>query len=379
MILGIDATNIRTGGGLYHLKHLIEHGEPTQQGFSKILMWGSAETLSRLGERPWLVKRPITALSSNLFVRTYWRFFCFGKILKNERIDLLFVPGGSLFANFKPFVTISQNLLPFDWVEIRRFGISLMMFKMVVLRLVQARTFRKAQGIIFLTSFARNHIMSQLGDLTDKSVIIPHGIDTKFYKKPKDPITAGEAKRNGRRIKIVYVSIVEQYKHQWNVVRAVRKLSKNGYPIFLDLIGPASPAALLRLENALSEDQNSAGYCRYHGEIDNADLPKHLKEADIFIFASSCENMPLILLEGMASGLPIVCSDRGPMPEILGSGGVYFNPENVESIVVALEQLISSKKLMVESSSLAYKKAKKYSWPSSSLETFKYLSEVASS
>ena len=35
--------------------------------------------------------------------------------------------------------------------------------------------------------------------------------------------------------------------------------------------------------------------------------------------------MPNTLVEAMASGLPIACSDRGPMPEVLGDGGVLFD------------------------------------------------------
>ena len=43
----------------------------------------------------------------------------------------------------------------------------------------------------------------------------------------------------------------------------------------------------------------------------------------------------------MASGIPIACSNRGPMPEILRDGGIYFDPENVDSIKDALELMIN--------------------------------------
>ena len=71
-------------------------------------------------------------------------------------------------------------------------------------------------------------------------------------------------------------------------------------------------------------------------------LPKYLAKADIFIFASSCENMPNTLIEGMAAGMLIASSNRGPMPEVLGDAGVYFEPESVNSIVQALEGLLLS-------------------------------------
>ena len=58
--------------------------------------------------------------------------------------------------------------------------------------------------------------------------------------------------------------------------------------------------------------------------------------------------MPNTLIEGMCSGLPIVCSNRGPMPEVLKDGGLYFNPEDSNSIAGALEKIIRNKELRSE-------------------------------
>ena len=58
-------------------------------------------------------------------------------------------------------------------------------------------------------------------------------------------------------------------------------------------------------------------------------MPEYLSKSNIFIFASSCENMPITLIEGMASGLPIACSDRGPMPEVLQDGGCILTQKIV--------------------------------------------------
>ena len=65
----------------------------------------------------------------------------------------------------------------------------------------------------------------------------------------------------------------------------------------------------------------------FHGEIPYKELHQQYQQADIGVFASSCENMPNILLETMASGLPIACSKKGPIPEVLGKDGVYFDSE----------------------------------------------------
>ena len=55
MILGIDASNIRSGGGLVHLAQLLEASNPTNHRYEKIVVWASQSTLNSLIERPWLI------------------------------------------------------------------------------------------------------------------------------------------------------------------------------------------------------------------------------------------------------------------------------------------------------------------------------------
>jgi len=78
----------------------------------------------------------------------------------------------------------------------------------------------------------------------------------------------------------------------------------------------------------------------------------------------------------MASGLPISCSDRGPMPEILKKGGLYFDPENINSIIDSLDKLILSDKLRSVKARLAYNNSLNYSWKKCSDQTFLFLKKI---
>ena len=82
----------------------------------------------------------------------------------------------------------------------------------------------------------------------------------------------------------------------------------------------------------------------YNASISYDDLHQKYLDADLGLFASSCENMPNILLETMGAGLPIACSNRQPMPEILKNGGEYFDPEKSDTIYDAIIKLIHSSK-----------------------------------
>ena len=113
------------------------------------------------------------------------------------------------------------------------------------------------------------------------------------------------------------------------------------------------------------------------GEIPYEELHHIYAQADLGIFASSCENLPNILIEKMAMGLPIACSNRGPMPEILGEAGEYFDPEHPIDISRALRVMINSAKLRKKKANSSYHLAKSYSWDSCAKDTFAFFSEVA--
>ncbi|WP_185805745.1 glycosyltransferase [Chlorobium phaeovibrioides] len=83
--------------------------------------------------------------------------------------------------------------------------------------------------------------------------------------------------------------------------------------------------------------------------------------------------MPVTLLEGMSSLIPIACSISGPMPEILQSGGVYFDPKKADSIAEAIENLILNEQLRNEISCRAYKRASEMSWAHCASKTLSFL------
>ena len=372
LTIGIDATNLRGGGGVTHLLELLRVEQPLKHGIERIVIWGSKSTLNMCCNRSWLDKKTPSMLDKGLLKRTFWQRFRLAQAARDEGCDLLFVPGGSYAGDFYPVVTMSQNLLPFETNELRRYGWTLFTLKLLLLRFIQSASFKKADGVIFLTQYARNVVLGFIGKLQGKTRIIPHGLNPRFYKEPKlqRPIADYD---DAQPYRILYVSIIDQYKHQWHVVDAVAALRKLGMSIVLDLVGPAYPPALRRLNAAIDRVDADQSWGYYHGSIPFNELHYRYAEADLGVFASSCENMPNILLETMASGLPIACSNKGPMPEVLGEAGVYFSPEQPESIAHAMRELIETPLLRTELARASYECAQQYSWQRCADETFGFL------
>lgn len=376
MVVGIDAANLRRGGGVTHLIELLGAAEPTRQGISRVVIWGGTQTLAAITDRPWLDKRHPPELDRGLLQRTLWQRFKLSKAARVAGCHLVFVPGGSFAGSFRPVVTMCRNLLPFEFGELRRYGWSWTTLKMLLLRWTQSRTFRRADGIIFLTQAAKASVLRVTGPLAGECPIIPHGLNPRFRMPPKAQraIDTYEVEHPYR---VIYVSIIDQYKHQWQVVEAMAGLRRDGWPLALDLVGPAYAPALARLRDTIARCDPQGDWVRYHGAVAYADLHDLYAQADLGLFASSCENMPNILLETMAAGLPVACSDRGPMPEVLGDGGVYFDPERPADIARALRELIASLSLRAEKAQESYTAALAYDWKRCADETFGFLARVA--
>ena len=86
--------------------------------------------------------------------------------------------------------------------------------------------------------------------------------------------------------------------------------------------------------------------------------------------------MPNILIESMASGLPIACSDKEPMPEFLKEGGFYFDAKSVSSIKKALKVYLESPKERSLNAEISIQYAKEYSWKKTSNQTFEYITKI---
>lgn len=375
MIVGVDASNLGPGGSMTHLTNLLAVAEPGAHGIERIVVWGGSAKLARLPEQPWLDKVAVPALDGGLAKRLLWQRFRL-PALARARCDVLFVPGGNARpGGFHPLVTMSRNMLPFEWAELRRYGLSWMAARLLLLRFGQARTFARANGLIFLTEYARGAV-GRVARLPVHVTVIPHGVEERFRIAPREqrPLSAYSMERP---LRALYVSIVDVYKHQGYVAEAVHALRREGLPIAIDFVGPAYAPALAHFEAVLRRLDPEGRVLRYAGSVPFEKLHELHREADLFVFASSCENMPNVLLEGMAAGLPIACSNRGPMPEVLGDAGLRFDPERPVEIAAVLRRLAEDDALRTRLAAAAFERARQFSWERCARETLAFIAAVA--
>jgi glycosyltransferase involved in cell wall biosynthesis len=357
MHLYIDSSNILAGGGKTHLVELLQHVSPHQYGFEKVTLYGHKHVLDSISNKDWLTKITPSLFNYGYKGRLLWQFF----FRPQPANGIWFVPGAGQAP--APYVTMCQNLLPLEINERDRYFFSFTWLRLVMLRMLHLKAFKNATGVVFLNQYCFNVLPQSIQKRIKKKAIIPHGVSQLFTPQPTQSFQGV--------FKLIYVSTVDEYKHQWKIAQAIAELINEGYQVEIDFIGGANPVSLKRLNPFLS------GAIRYRGVVPYGELPAWYSRSDAFIFGSTCETFGMVLLEAMACGLPVICSNKSSMPETVGDCGLYFDPLEVKSIKEAISKIYKNQPLMEELRLKGINYAKQFSWERISHETFKFIQECS--
>src|SRR5262249_33721165 len=150
MIIGIDTSNLLSGGSITYFTGLIHAVCPENFNIERVIVWGRRSLLKLLPKKKWLhsIHEPI--LDGRLPMRLLWQWTRLPK-LALQSCDVLFVPGGNAPFVRMPMVVTFHNMLPFEKAERRRYGISWAFIRLLLLQRNLTRLFTNIHGVIFLT------------------------------------------------------------------------------------------------------------------------------------------------------------------------------------------------------------------------------------
>ncbi len=140
---------------------------------------------------------------------------------------------------------------------------------------------------------------------------------------------------------IVSVGELDDNKNHSSVVRALGELRQNNLYYVVCGVGTKRDELIALAKSCgIGDKVILAGYRK--------DIPNILHAADLFIFPSYHEGLPVSLMEAMASGLPVICSKiRGNVDLIQeGRNGFLFNPNDYNTLIPKIQAIISNRELM---------------------------------
>lgn len=105
------------------------------------------------------------------------------------------------------------------------------------------------------------------------------------------------------------------------------------------------------------------------GYVSEQDLVRLYKNAGIFYFPTRYEGFGLPVLEAMAAGTAVVSSDVYSVPEVVGESGLLYEPDDIETHLAAIQDLISDREYLLRHAERGVKRASKFSWETAAKET----------
>lgn len=109
------------------------------------------------------------------------------------------------------------------------------------------------------------------------------------------------------------------------------------------------------------------------GKVSFADLGALYGGAKMFVFPSLYEGFGIPVLEAMAAGVPVVCSNNSSLPEVGGDAALYFDALNVSELASRIESLWTESALREAMIRKGHERIKQFSWDKCAQETLEYI------
>ncbi len=273
-----------------------------------------------------------------------------------------------------PLVTTVHDMI-FDrypqYMPLRRFA--------MVYKATSRYAIRKARRVIAISEATKRDIIHYTGAPADKIAVIPRSPDATFRPIETEDLRRVVRERYG--LTAGYVLAVGARRPHKNIGRLITAFSRiaGQVPQVLVLVGTLDERFPLEQPGELDR-LRSAGKIVEIAHVAQEDLPVMYSMADLFVQPSIIEGFGLPVLEAMACGCPVACSNTSSLPEVAGNAALYFDPLSVDDIARRLIKALTSSELRHGLSERGLRHARRFNWEteaSMTLGVYRQATEVS--
>lgn len=253
---------------------------------------------------------------------------------------------------FRRVVTI-QDLIYRIYPE-AHFGIRSLGMRMLV-----PLAARRSHRIITLSSNTRDDLARLLHVPIGKVDVVPGGVGTTASAAPTEEAELRRRHSLDDRPFVLAVSAKRPHKNLLRLLDALAFIPVERRPMLV-LTGYRTSH-----EDDLRRHVTKLGLeadVRILGWVSAEELEGLYRSAECFVFPSLYEGFGLPVLEAMARGVPVACSDRGPLPEVAGDAALLFDPESSASIAGAIQKLLGDTSEAERLRAAGLERAQEFSW-----------------
>lgn len=246
------------------------------------------------------------------------------------------------------------------------------------LRVTVARTVRSAVRIITGTEFARDSIMRAYGLSQDRISVIPDAANPFFRAANRAQAVRGVEERFRIRAPFVLsVGDLQPRKNHIGLIHAFGRLLTQYPELPHHLVLAGKDTWHGERVHEAARQSGVADRIHFPGFVSDNDLLQLYNACDCFAFPSLYEGFGLPVLEAMACGRAVVCSDTSSIPEVAGNAALLFNPAHDRDITAALSKVLLNPDLRARLERMGQAQAAHFTWSKTAEATLGLYREVS--
>jgi len=309
------------------------------------------------GGGPWGELLPAVTVPVNARNRVQWVLgeqALLPRLAAREGVDLVhsLASTAPLWGRFRRVVTVHDLIyarFPEAHSGIRDKG----------MRVLVPQAARRSDRVIADSHSTREDLMAMLGVRSERIDVVPLGLGG---VKREPPLPEHETRARfdlGERSVLLSLSAQRPHKNLLALIGALARIPAERRPLLVLPGYPTWHEAELRsraLAAGVAED------VRFLGWLSGEELEGLWALSEAFVFPSLYEGFGLPVLEAMARGVPVACSNASSLPEVAGDAALLFDPQQEPSIAAALERLLGEPALREQLIARGLARAREFTW-----------------
>lgn len=221
---------------------------------------------------------------------------------------------------------------------------------------------KRAAKILAISEFTKQDIIDTYNISSNKIKVIYPGFEK--HKSNKALRQQGKVLKKYQISKpyLLYLGTLKPSKNITGLIKAYHSLTTNHQNQIPNLVIAGKKGWLYEQIFDLTKQLNLKDKVIFTGYVEEDEVQPLMANAQCFVLPSFWEGFGIPVLEAMAAKTPVVCSNRGALPEVVGQAAVLVDPDNPEEIAQGIKKVLSNKKLQQNLIELGQKRVEKYSW-----------------
>jgi glycosyltransferase involved in cell wall biosynthesis len=246
------------------------------------------------------------------------------------------------------------------------------------LRITVARSVKHAARVLTVSEFARESIVRAYNLPPDKIVVTPDAASPSF--RAVNHAAAVHKVRERFQLNnpfVLTVGDLQPRKNHIGLIQAFAKLMKDQPQLTHHLVLAGKDTWFGGKVREAARESGMGSRIHFTGFVSDDDLLQLYNACECFAFPSFYEGFGIPVLEAMACGRAVICSNTSAIPEVADGAALLFNPENSEQMIRALADVLKDSELRARMERLGLKRASFFSWRKTAEMTLKVYREVA--